>query len=36
MKTMRDGLVFSLAFVSAVWFLFHYVLLVPTPAGLLI
>ncbi len=36
MKTMRDGLVFSLAFVSAVWFLFHYVLLVPTPAGFLI
>lgn len=35
-KIMRSGFVFSLAFVFAVWFLFHYVLLVPTPAGLLI
>lgn len=34
-KTIRNGFIFSFCFMAAVWFLFHYILLVPTPAGLL-
>lgn len=35
-KTIRNGFIFSFCFILAVWFLFHYILLVPTPAGLLL
>lgn len=35
-KIIRNSLIFSLCFMFAVWLLFHYILLVPTPEGLFI
>lgn len=36
LKVVRNSFIFSVCFMFAVWLLFHYILLVPTPAGLFI